>query len=230
LLMGVSQETFFRHLNAKVAANPPAPGETPPLYPFEAHGVATMSLGYLVEPDKAAIWRGPMVHGALQQMLRDVAWGELDYLILDLPPGTGDVQLTLSQSVPLAGGVIVCTPQPVALADAHKAVTMFRTTKTEVLGIVENMAFHACSSCGHRDDIFGSKGAQEAARTWEIPLLGSLPLDTRVRESGDSGAPVLATDADGPLGEALWAVIDRLTMVHAETVRARPRSLPVTRS
>lgn len=230
LLMGADQEAFFKNLNAKVAANPPAPGETPPLYPFEAHGVLTMSLGYLVDPDKAAIWRGPMVHGALQQMLRDVVWGELDYLILDLPPGTGDVQLTLSQTVPLAGGVIVCTPQPVALADAQKAVTMFRTTKTEVLGIVENMAFHACSACGHRDDIFGSEGAQRAAAEWEIPLLGSLPLDTRVRESGDVGTPVLATSDEGPLAEALWGVIDRLTTVHAETVRSRPRSLPVTRS
>jgi len=201
------------------------------LRPYLAHGVKTMSLGFLIEPEQAAIWRGPMVHGAVQQLLRDVEWGDLDYLIIDMPPGTGDVQLTLSQNVPLAGAILVCTPQPVAIADAHKALNMFKTTKTEVLGMVENMAFHSCRSCGHRDDIFGSQGGQDAASEWGIPFFGSLPLDTRVRVSGDAGRPVLSDDdASGPLADGMWHVVDRLTAVLAEKVSKRPRSLPITRS
>ncbi len=225
LLMGVSMKAYMEELQLKAHET----GKQR-LFPYEVHGVGTMSLGYLVEPEKAAIWRGPMVHGAVTQLLRDVEWGDLDYMIIDLPPGTGDVQLTLSQSIPLAGGVIVCTPQPVAVADAHKALNMFKTTKTEVLGLVENMGFHACSACGHRDDVFGTGGAKDAAEEWDIPFLGSLPLDTRVRQSGDAGTPVLATDAEGPLVEALWGVVDRLTAVLGERIKARPRSLPIRRT
>jgi ATP-binding protein involved in chromosome partitioning len=229
LLMGVSRQAFLEGLELR---DPPTDRSGPPkLYPHEAHGVQTLSLGYLVEPDKAAIWRGPMVHGAVQQLLRDCDWGDLDYMILDLPPGTGDVQLTLSQTVALAGAVVVCTPQPVAVADARKALNLFQTTKTNVLGIVENMAFHACSSCGHEDSIFGSRGAQDAAEEWNVPFLGALPLDTRVRVSGDSGRPILVDGKDGePLVDAFWAVIDRLTAGVADNVRSRPRSLPITRS
>jgi hypothetical protein len=139
------------------------PDGNPLLLPYEVHGVRVMSLGFVVEPDKAAIWRGPMVHGAIQQLLGDVVWGELDYLVVDLPPGTGDVHLSLAQSVPLTGAVVVCTPQPVALADARKAVDLFRSTKTDVLGLVENMSFHACPSCGHHDDVFGGGESDELA-------------------------------------------------------------------
>jgi ATP-binding protein involved in chromosome partitioning len=229
LLMGVTREAFMEGLELR---DPPTDRSGPPkLYPHEAYGVKTLSLGYLVEADKAAIWRGPMVHGAVQQLLRDCDWGDLDYMILDLPPGTGDVQLTLSQTVALAGAVVVCTPQPVAVADARKALNLFQTTKTNVLGIVENMAYHACSSCGHEDSIFGSRGAQDAAEEWKVPFLGALPLDTRVRVSGDSGRPLLVDGEDGtPLADALWGVIDRLTAGIAENVRSRPRSLPITRS
>lgn len=227
LLMGASRQAFMEQMELQ---GPPGPGQQPMLPTFEAHGVKCMSLGFLVDPEQAAIWRGPMVHGAVQQLLRDVEWGELDYLILDLPPGTGDVQLTLSQSVPLAGSVIVCTPQPVALADAKKALTMFEKTKTDCLGIVENMAYHVCRHCSERDDIFGSQGAQDAATEWNIPFLGGLPLDTTVRVSGDEGRPVLAREEEGPLGAALWSVIDRLTSVLASKAKSRPRSLPITRS
>ncbi|RMG10495.1 MAG: ATP-binding protein [Planctomycetota bacterium] len=226
LLMGVSRQAFLERLELE----PPAPGGQPRLTPHRAHDVLTLSLGYLVDPDKAAMWRGPMVHGAIMQLLNECEWGELDYLILDMPPGTGDVQLTLSQNVPLAGAVLVCTPQPVALADARKAVNLFRTTHTEVLGLVENMAYHACSACGHADDIFGRRGGQDAAEEWGLPFLGSLPLDTRVRVSGDEGRPLLAGDEPSPLADALWGVIDRLTAVLAARVRSRPRSLPITRS
>jgi len=222
LLFGVTRDAFMEeitllHQQGKAGPDP----ERPMLMPYRKYGVDTMSLGYLIEEDQATIWRGPMVHGAIQQLLRDCQWGELDYLVLDLPPGTGDAQLTLSQSIPLAGAMIVCTPQPVALADGRKALRMFRTTKTTCLGLVENMT----------GPIFGEGGGRDAAEEWDIPFLGSLPLDPSVRVSGDEGKPLLAReDAEGPLVDALWQLIDRLTVVLAGKAKARPRSLPVSRS
>ena len=230
LMFGTSHQAFMEEMELQRHENPPAPGQPPTLRPLLAHGVHTMSIGYLIDPDQAAIWRGPMVHGAITQLLRDVEWGELDYMVIDLPPGTGDVQLSLTQNLPLAGAVIVCTPQPGALADARKALNMFTKTSTECLGIVQNMAFHACASCGHEDDIFGSRGAEDAAEEWGVPFLGSLPLDRAVRISGDEGRPVLAREEPGALGDALWATIDRITAVVASKVRARPRTLPISRS
>jgi ATP-binding protein involved in chromosome partitioning len=221
LLFGTTRDAFMETMDMLHREGKLPPEGQPQLMPFDRYGVKTMSLGYLVEPEKAAIWRGPMVHGAIQQLIRDVVWGELDYLILDLPPGTGDAQLTLSQTIQMAGAMIVCTPQPVALADARKALQMFNTTKTEVLGIVENMA----------GPIFGEGGAKDAAEEWSIPYLGSLPLDAEVRHSGDRGQPLLADDeAQGPLVDALWEVVDRLTCVLASKARARPRALPIRRS
>jgi ATP-binding protein involved in chromosome partitioning len=230
LLLGVTQQAFMERLHLEAPAGG-AKGQPPQLKPYVAHGVGSLSLGYLVDPDKAAIWRGPMVHGAVLQLLRDCEWGELDYLVVDLPPGTGDVQLSLSQNVTIGGAVVVCTPQPVAIADARKAVQMLGMTKTPVLGMVENMGYHACPSCGHEDDIFGARGAQDAAQEWEIPFLGSLPLDTRVRISGDKGVPLLADD-DAPeaLAAPFWSVVDRVTAELAARARSRPRSLPITRS
>lgn len=234
LLMGVTRNAFLEEMALRHAQGEGrGPEGNPLLLPYEAHGVKTMSLGFVVEPEKAAIWRGPMVHGAIQQLLGEVQWGELDYLVMDLPPGTGDVQLTLAQSVPLTGAVVVCTPQEVALADARKAVDLFRATKTEVLGLVENMSYYVCPHCREHDDVFGTGGAQDAAEEWKLPFLGALPLDTRVRRTGDAGRPALAAEsqADGtPLAEALWGIVDRLTGVLAEKVKARPRSLPISRS
>ncbi len=234
LLMGVTRQAFLEEMALRHAAGEGrGPDGQPLLIPFEVHGVKVMSLGFVVEPDKAAIWRGPMVHGAIQQLLGDVQWGDLDYLVMDLPPGTGDVQLTLAQSIPLTGAVVVCTPQPVALADARKAVDLFRATKTDVLGLVENMSYYVCPHCREHDDVFGSGGAQDAATEWKLPLLGALPLDTRVRQTGDAGRPVLALEsqAEGtPLAEAMWKIVDRLTGVLAEKVKSRPRSLPISRS
>ncbi len=229
LLLGVSQQAYMEEMQRRHKENPPPAGPVM-LEPFEAYGVKTMSLGFLIEPDKAAIWRGPMVHGAINQLLHEVDWGVLDYLILDLPPGTGDVQLTLAQGAPLAGAVVVTTPQPVALADVRKALDLFHKTETEILGIVENMAYHACTQCGHRDDVFGNGGGERSAKEWGLPFLGSLPLDTQFRVSGDLGQPILARDEGGPLVDALWHVIDRVTTVLAGKVRARPRSLPIRRS
>ena len=223
LLFGVTREAFMEEMTLRAHQRGQGPGEEerPTLHPYERYGVATMSIGYLIEEDRAAIWRGPMVHSAIQQLLRDTAWGELDYLVLDLPPGTGDAQLTISQSIPLAGAVIVCTPQPVALADARKAVNMFKTTKTQVLGLIENMS----------GEVFGRGGARDAAEEGGIPFLGELELDPRVRHSGDQGQPLLARDdASGPVVDALWGAIDRLTVTLARQAKQKPRALPVRRT
>ncbi len=179
------------------------PGERPRLdaggnrlIPFERYGVRFMSLGFLVEPDSAVIWRGPMVMKALEQLLRDVVWGALDYLILDLPPGTGDAQLTLTQRVRLSGAVIVSTPQDVALADAVKGVSMFRKVNVPILGVVENMSFFECPHCTERSEIFGSGGARERAAELGVPFLAELGLDPGVCRSGDAGAPIVDSAPD----------------------------------
>ncbi|MCB1529476.1 MAG: Mrp/NBP35 family ATP-binding protein [Rhodospirillales bacterium] len=166
------------------------------LIPLEAHGLKAMSIGFLVEEGKALIWRGPMIHKALFQMLQDVAWGTdakpLDVLVIDLPPGTGDVQLTLAQKVRLDGAVIVSTPQDLALADARRAVEMFRTTGVPILGLIENMSTHICSNCGHEEHIFGHGGAQEEASKLNVPFLGEIPLSAGIREKSDRGEPAQA--------------------------------------
>jgi ATP-binding protein involved in chromosome partitioning len=167
------------------------------LVPFSRFGVRIMSLGFLVERDVAVIWRGPMVMKALEQLLRDVEWGELDYLLVDMPPGTGDAQLTLSQKVRLSGAVIVTTPQDVALADARKGVAMFRKVDVPVLGIVENMSFFECPHCRQRTDVFGHGGGRAEAQRLGVPFLGEVPLDPAIREGGDVGQPVLAVSEPG---------------------------------
>ncbi|MGD8376063.1 MAG: Mrp/NBP35 family ATP-binding protein [Acidobacteriota bacterium] len=173
------------------------------ILPLENHGVRTMSIGYLLGGDDApVIWRGPMIVKALTQFLREVAWGELDYLVIDLPPGTGDAVLTLVQSVPLAGAVVVTTPQDVALIDAKKAVSMFRKTGVPILGIVENMSVYVCPSCGHRDAIFGEGGGKREAERLGVPFLGEIPLEPRVRVGGDEGTPITVADPESPVSRA----------------------------
>jgi len=172
------------------------------IVPFERYGIRLMSLGFFVEPDSAVIWRGPMVMKAIDQLLRDVEWGELDVLVVDMPPGTGDAQLTLSQRVRLAGAVIVTTPQDVALADAIKGVAMFRKVGVEVLGIVENMSFFSCPHCGERTDIFGHGGGRAQAERLGVPFLGEVPLEAAIRSSGDAGRPVATSDDDSPVVRA----------------------------
>ena len=157
------------------------------LQPVEAHGLKVMSMGFLVPPEEAVIWRGPMLHGAITQFLRDTDWGNLDYLIIDMPPGTGDIALTLSQLLPLTGAVVVCTPQDVALLDAVKAVAMFKKVNIPMLGIVENMSYFLCPDNGKRYDIFGSGGARQKAETLEVPFLGEVPIHIPIRERGDAG-------------------------------------------
>ena len=164
------------------------------MLPPEAHGVKVMSIGFLVDTDQPMAWRGPMVTSALDQLLRQTQWGDLDYLIVDMPPGTGDIQLTLSQRVPVSGAVIVTTPQNIALADARKGLQMFRKVSIPVLGVVENMSLHICSSCGHEEAIFGSGGGSAMSDDYEVPLLGQLPLDATIREQTDGGCPTVVAD------------------------------------
>lgn len=175
----------------------PKPYGTHYLLPIEAHGVQSMSMGYLVTEDTPMVWRGPMATGALQQLLNQTYWQDLDYLIIDMPPGTGDIQLTLSQKVPLAGAVIVTTPQDIALLDAKKGIEMFSKVSVPVLGVVENMAVHICSQCGHAEHIFGEGGGHAIAAEYGVPMLGALPLSLQIREQADRGQPVMVADPDG---------------------------------
>jgi ATP-binding protein involved in chromosome partitioning len=172
------------------------------LEPLEAHGVKVMSIGFLIEEEQPMVWRGPMVTQALTQLLSDTNWGELDYLVVDMPPGTGDIQLTLAQRVPVSGAVVVTTPQDIALLDARKGLQMFRKVAVPVLGIVENMATHVCSKCGHEEPVFGSGGGSRMAGQYGVSLLASLPLDIRIREQTDGGCPTVVAEPDSPLGQA----------------------------
>ena len=178
----------------------PASPDGKTIIPLKAHGVTMMSIGLMVDPDKAVVWRGPMLMGALQQMLGQVEWGHLDVLIVDLPPGTGDVQLTLCQKTHLTGAIVVSTPQDVALIDARKAIDMFRTLHTPILGLIENMSTFICPNCGHESHIFGHGGVAAEAKKMGVPLLGALPIDLETRLSGDAGRPIAA--AEGPMAAA----------------------------
>ncbi len=164
------------------------------LAPIEKYGLKVMSIGFLVDEETPMIWRGPMVISALTQMLKDVAWGELDILVVDMPPGTGDAQLTMAQQVPLSGAVIVSTPQDLALIDARKGLNMFKRVNVPVLGIIENMSYFLCPKCGHRSDIFSHGGARHEAERLDVPFLGALPLHMAIRETSDSGHPLVVAD------------------------------------
>ncbi len=168
------------------------------LIPLEKYGVKMMSIGFLVDPMQAVIWRGPMASGALKQFMSDVTWGDLDYLIFDMPPGTGDIQLTLVQTVPLTGAVIVSTPQDVALADARKGLVMFNKVNVPVIGIIENMSYYICSHCGQRENIFDTGGGSRTATELNVPFLGEIPIDTDIRIGGDQGMPIVTAKPDAP--------------------------------
>ena len=180
------------------------------LEPMENYGVKVMSMGFLVPEDTPMIWRGPMVMSALQQMMRDVEWGELDIMIVDMPPGTGDAQLSLSQDVPLAGAVIVSTPQDIALLDARKGLNMFRKVEVPVLGIVENMSYFNCPHCGERSDIFSHGGARAEAAKLGVDFLGEIPLDMEIRETSDGGNPIVVSHPDSPHAKAYRAIADSI--------------------
>ena len=186
------------------------------LEPLEAYGLQAMSIGFLIDPDTPMVWRGPMVTQALEQLLKDTNWRDLDYLIVDMPPGTGDIQLTLSQKVPVTGAVIVTTPQDIALLDARKGLKMFEKVGVPIVGIVENMAIHVCSKCGHAEHIFGEGGAQRMCDDYKVPFLGALPLDIRIREQADSGRPTVVADPDGAVAETYRAIARKTAVFVAQ--------------
>jgi ATP-binding protein involved in chromosome partitioning len=171
------------------------------LEPLLGHGIQSMSIGYLIEEETPMIWRGPMVTQALEQLLNDTRWDDVDYLVVDLPPGTGDVQLTLAQKVPVSGSVIVTTPQDIALLDARKALKMFEKVDVHVLGIIENMSIHICSKCGHEEHIFGQGGGQAMSEQYNVDFLGGLPLDIKIREEVDHGRPTVAIDPESRIAQ-----------------------------
>ncbi len=180
------------------------------LEPMENHGIKCMSIGFLVEEDTAMIWRGPMVMGALEQLMRDVNWGTLDILVVDMPPGTGDVQLTMAQKVPLTGSVIVSTPQDIALLDTRKGLNMFRKVEIPVFGIVENMSYFSCPHCGERTDIFSHGGARQTAEAQGADFLGEIPLDIKIRETSDGGNPIVTSEPDSEHAKAYKAIADKV--------------------
>jgi len=185
-----------------------------------------MSIGFLIDERQPMAWRGPMVTSALSQLLGDTRWGELDYLLVDMPPGTGDIQLTLSQRVPVSGAIIVTTPQDISLADARKGLEMFQKVNVPILGIVENMSVHVCSECGHEERIFGHAGGERLAEQYHVPLLGSVPLDRGIRESTDGGNPSVVAEPDGPLAASYRAIALRASGQLAVTGKDYSRLFP----
>jgi len=208
LMMGVHDKPMMR--NNKIV-------------PLEAYGVKLMSIGFILDPDKALIWRGPLVAQLINQFLNDVEWGELDYLVMDLPPGTGDVQLTLVQKMPISGAVIVTTPQDVALADAKKGLKMFEEVKTPILGIIENMSGFVCPNCKEVHDIFGSGGGKRIAEENEVELLGQIPIEAIVREGGDEGAPVVAAHPESATAHAFEHAAQRVAGRLSVEAARKPR-------
>ena len=193
------------------------------LEPMEGHGIQASSIGFLIDTDTPMVWRGPMVTQALEQLLRETNWRDLDYLIVDMPPGTGDIHLTLSQKIPVTGAVIVTTPQDIALLDARKGLKMFEKVGIPILGIVENMAIHVCTNCGHAEHIFGAGGGERMAKDYDVEYLGGLPLDIRIREQTDSGNPTVVAEPDGEIARAYKTIARRVAVKIAE--RAKDMSL-----
>ena len=194
-----------------VANERPTSADGKTMQPMQAHGLQVMSIGFLVDADQPMVWRGPMVTSALNQLLQQTTWHDLDYLIVDMPPGTGDIQLTLSQQVPVSGAVIVTTPQDIALIDARKGLAMFRKVSVPVLGVIENMSTHVCSACGHEEAIFGEGGGERMAGDFEVELLGQLPLDAKIRELTDSGNPTVIGDPESAAALAYRQAARRMT-------------------
>ena len=196
------------------------------LEPLEAHGLQAMSIGFLIDMDTPMVWRGPMVTQALEQLLTETRWRELDYLVVDLPPGTGDIQLTLAQKVPVTGAVIVTTPQDIALMDARKGLKMFEKVGIAIIGIVENMSTHICSKCGYEEHIFGAGGGEKMCKDYNVEFLGSLPLDINIREQTDSGMPTVVADPDGQISRIYRNIARRVALKIAEQAQDRSALFP----
>jgi len=194
--------------------------------PMVGHGLQAMSVGFLIDMDTPMVWRGPMVTQALEQLLTETRWNELDYLVVDLPPGTGDIQLTLAQKVPVTGAVIVTTPQDIALLDARKGLKMFEKVGIPIIGIVENMAVHICSKCGHAEHIFGEGGGERMCKEYKVPFLGALPLDIAIREQADSGKPTVVSDPDGPVAQTYMQIARKVAAAIAKQAQDRTALFP----
>jgi ATP-binding protein involved in chromosome partitioning len=196
------------------------------LEPMEGHGLQAMSIGFLIDVETPMVWRGPMVTQALEQLLNETKWREVDYLVVDLPPGTGDIQLTLAQRVPVTGAVIVTTPQDIALMDARKGLKMFEKVGIPILGIVENMSMHTCSKCGHEEHIFGEGGGERMGKDYNVELLGALPLDIRIREQADSGRPTVVSDPEGRVSQVYKQIARRVAIKIAEKAQDHTAAFP----
>jgi ATP-binding protein involved in chromosome partitioning len=196
------------------------------LEPLIGHGIEASSIGFMIEPDTPMVWRGPMVTQALEQLLRDTRWGDLDYLIVDMPPGTGDIHLTLSQKIPVTGAVVVTTPQDIALLDARKGVKMFEKVGIPILGVVENMAIHVCSNCGHQEHVFGQGGGEKMAKDFGIEYLGGLPLDIRIREQADSGKPTVVAEPNSDIAQLYKQIARRVAVRVAERAKDMSSKFP----
>ncbi|HQY27651.1 MAG TPA: iron-sulfur cluster carrier protein ApbC [Burkholderiaceae bacterium] len=196
------------------------------LEPMEGHGIQASSIGFMIDLDTPMVWRGPMVTQALEQLLRDTNWRDLDYLVIDMPPGTGDIHLTLAQKIPVTGAVIVTTPQDIALLDARKGLKMFEKVGIPILGIVENMAMHVCSKCGHIEHIFGQGGGERMSKEYDVEYLGGLPLDIRIREQADSGKPTVVADPDGQVAAIYRQIARRVAVKIAEKARDMSLKIP----
>jgi ATP-binding protein involved in chromosome partitioning len=197
------------------------------IVPAERYGIQAVSLGFLTPDDAPVIWRGPMLHGAVTQFFRDVRWTDVDYLIVDMPPGTGDIALSLSQTVPVAGAVVVTTPQAVSLADTRRAVMMYRKLNIPTIGLIENMSHFVCPNCGHESDIFGKGGGEQLAAEMSLPFLGRIPLSEPVRSGGDSGVPIVVGDPDSPASRALMAAAERVAQ-QVSIASYTKRAIPLT--
>ena len=196
------------------------------LEPMEGHGLQAMSIGFLIDVETPMVWRGPMVTQALEQLLNETKWRDIDYLVVDLPPGTGDIQLTLAQRVPVTGAVIVTTPQDIALVDARKGLKMFDKVGIPILGIVENMSVHICTQCGHEERIFGEGGAERMGKDYDVEVLGALPLDINIRHQADSGKPTVVSDPDGPVSESYKQIARRVAVKIAEKAQDHSAAFP----
>ncbi|HET6613712.1 MAG TPA: iron-sulfur cluster carrier protein ApbC [Kofleriaceae bacterium] len=208
------------------AERPPQTTDNQKIIPGVHHGLKVISVGFFVDKEEAVVWRGPMVHRLLQQFLADVDWGELDYLVCDLPPGTGDVQLSLSQLIPLSGAVMVTTPQEVSIIDVVKGISMFKKVEIPVLGVIENMAYYSCPACGHHDEIFSRGGGKRLASEIGVPFLGEIPLDARIRFGGDSGIPIIEAAPDSEHAQSFLDIASKVALDIARRVLAKPRRSP----
>jgi ATP-binding protein involved in chromosome partitioning len=220
-IYGPSQPTMLG-----ITGKPEATADGQSLLPMMGHGLQSMSIGFLIDVETPMVWRGPMVTQALEQLLNQTKWDDLDYLVVDLPPGTGDIQLTLAQRVPVTGSVIVTTPQDIALIDARKGLKMFEKVNIPILGIVENMSIHICSNCGHEERIFGQGGGERMCADYNVEFLGGLPLDIHIREQADSGKPTVVADPDGRVSQIYKQIARRVAVKIADLAADHSAKFP----